>query len=262
MSEGWDSYICNVNDKLASIRVDLGIRSTIPDPDRPWLLWVWVYFERPRPDGLSGGEEFDKLVALEDTLQAALEKKCGGVLAGCITTDGRREFYFYGSTPESFEETVKQSVGVSHGYKFDCDKQQDLAWAQYLNVLYPSDEQRQLIENRKLMDLLMEKGDKLELARDVHHWAYFKNQTDRKSFRDAIHVLGYRIESENENSNSELCYGICIVKRQEMTPKAVDDAVIQLFRGSRSAHGEYDGWECQLIVDAKPSNKKSWWKWW
>jgi hypothetical protein len=111
--------------------------------------------------------------------------------SGCITTDGRREFYFYGSTPESFEETVKQSVGVSHGYKFDCDKQQDLAWAQYLNVLYPSDEQRQLIENRKLMDWLMEKGDKLELARDVHHWAYFKNQTDRKSFRDAIQVLGY-----------------------------------------------------------------------
>lgn len=161
---------------------------------------MWVYFERPRPDGLSSSEEFDKLVALEDTLQAALEKKCGGVLSGCITTDGRREFYFYGSTPESFEETVKQSVGLSHGYKFDCGKQEDLAWAQYLNVLYPSDKQRQLIENRKLMDLLTEKGDKLELARDVHHWAYFKNQTDRKSFRDAIQVLGYRIESENENS--------------------------------------------------------------
>jgi Family of unknown function (DUF695). len=45
MSEEWDSYLCNVNDKLASIRVDLGIRSTVPDPNRPWLLWVWVYFE-------------------------------------------------------------------------------------------------------------------------------------------------------------------------------------------------------------------------
>ncbi len=53
MSEEWDSYFCNVNDKLASIRVDLGIRSTVPDPNRPWLLWVWVYFERPRTDGLS-----------------------------------------------------------------------------------------------------------------------------------------------------------------------------------------------------------------
>jgi len=129
-------------------------------------------------------------------------------------------------------------------------------------VLYPSEEQRQLIENRKLMDLLKQKGDKLESTRDVHHWAYFKNQIDRKNFRDTIQILGYRIESEKENTNSDLCYGICIVKWQEMTPKAVDDAVIQLFRASRSAHGEYGGWECQLIVDAKPTNRKSWWKLW
>jgi uncharacterized protein (TIGR01619 family) len=262
MSEDWDSYFCNVNDKLASIRVDLGVRSTVPDASRPWLLWVWVYFKRPRTDGLSSSEEFDKLVSLEDTLQDALEKKCGVVLSGCITTDGRREFYFYGSTPESFEETVNQSVGLAHGYKFDCGKQQDAAWAQYLNVLYPSEEQRQLIENRKLLDFLKQKGDKLESARDVHHWSYFKSQADRNSFRDAIQVLGYRIESEKENTNSELCYGICIAKQQEMTPKALDDAVIQLFRASRSAHGEYDGWECQLIVDTKRPNEKPWWKLW
>jgi hypothetical protein len=261
MSEDWDSYLCNVNDKLASIRVDLGIRSTVPDLTRSWLLWVWVYFKRPRPDGLSSHEEFDELSALEDTLQAALEEKCGGVLSGCITTSGRREFYFYGSTSDSFEEAVNQSVALSHGYKFDCDKQEDLAWGQYLNVLYPSDEQRQLIENRRLMDLFRSKGDKLESARDVRHWAYFKSQTDRRVFRDAIEVLGYRIEFEKENPSGELRYGICMVKRQEMTSKAVDDAVTELFRASRSAHGEYNGWECQLVVDAAP-NKKSVWKWW
>jgi hypothetical protein len=178
------------------------MHSTVPDPDRLWLLGVWVYFERPRPDSLSSSEDFDKLGALEDTLQAQLEKKCNGVLSGCITTDGRREYYFYGSTPESFEETVNQSVGRSHGYKYDCGKQEDFAWVQYLNVLCPSDEQSQLIANRKLMDLLAAKGDRLESAKDVHHWAYFENQSDRNSFRDAIQVLGYRVESENENSNS------------------------------------------------------------
>jgi hypothetical protein len=62
------------------------------DPNRPWLLRVWVYFQRPRPDGLSSSEEFNKLVSLEDTLRAALDKKCSAVLSGCITTDGRIEF--------------------------------------------------------------------------------------------------------------------------------------------------------------------------
>src|SRR6266702_319388 len=97
------------------------------------------------------------------------------------------------------------------------------------------------------MELLKQKGDKLESTRDVHHWAYFKNQTDRKSFRDAIQVLGYEIESETENTNSELRYGICIVKRQEMTSKAVDDTVIQLFRASRSAHRR-NVTHCTLLI--------------
>jgi regulator of RNase E activity RraB len=257
VSEDWNSYFCNVNDKLASIRLDLAIRSTVPDPVRLWLLWVWVYFKQPRPDGLSSREEFDRLSSLEETLQAAVEKQCDGILSGCITTSERREFYFYGSTPEGFEETVNQSVGLSHGYKFDCDKQQDPGWTQYLNVLYPSEEQRELIENRKLLDVLQQQGDNLEAARDVHHWASFQNQTDRETFRDAIQVLGYRIESENENPSGEFRYGICIMRRQEMTSDAVDAAVIELFRASKSAHGQYEGWECQVIVDSEPENKKS-----
>lgn len=261
MSE-WNSYFCNVNDKLASIRLDLGIRSAVPDLDRPWLLWVWVYFKQPRPDGLSSRDEFDKLASLEDTLRTALEGKCRAVLAGCITTDGRREFYFYGSTPEGFDESVNQSVGLNHGYKFDCDKQEDPDWKQYLNVLYPSEEQRELIENRKLLDVLKQKGDKLESPRDVSHWARFKNQNDRGAFRDATRVLGYRLESEYENPDDDYRYWICIKRMQEMTSEAVDDAVIQLFRASKVADGQYDGWECELIVDAEPESRRSRWKFW
>jgi hypothetical protein len=69
------------------------------------------------------------------------------------------------------------------------------------------------------------------------------------------------MESERENPNTGLSYGICVMKLQRMNAKAVDDAVLELFRASKSAHGEYDGWECQLIVDQNPINKRSWWKW-
>jgi uncharacterized protein (TIGR01619 family) len=254
VSDVWNTYFCNVNDKLASIRVDLGIRSAVPDPDRPWLLWVWIYFKQPRPDGLSSDEEFGTLVSIEDGLQNAIEKKCRGVLSGCITTDARREFYFYGATPEGFDETVDQFVGMIHGYKFDCASQIDLDWNQYLNVLFPSEEQRELIENRELLDILKQKGDKLESARDVRHWASFEHQTDRESFRNAVQVLGYRVESVNDSPNGEFRYRICLTKTLEMTLHAVNEAVIQLFRASRSAQGQYEGWECELIVDTETKN--------
>jgi hypothetical protein len=57
MKENWKSYLCNVNDSLSSIFVDLGLRSEVPILSKHWLLWVWVYFQSPRPDGLSDGGE-------------------------------------------------------------------------------------------------------------------------------------------------------------------------------------------------------------
>lgn len=249
MSENWCSYFCNVNSKLASIRVDLGIRSMIPDSSRAWLLWVWVYFKHPRPDGLSSTEEFGRLCHLEDELQAALERKCGAVLSGCITTEGRREFYFYGSNPDGFEETVNRCVGKSQSYNFDCNQQHDPTWTQYLNVLYPSEEQRERIENQRLMDRMREKGDTLEVPRIVRHWIYFKTQDDRASFQPVSQELGYRIESQTERADNEYPYCICISRNQLMTSDAVDDAVIELFRAAKFAHGEYNGWECELLLD-------------
>jgi uncharacterized protein (TIGR01619 family) len=249
VSNNWDSYLCNVNDQLASIRVDLGIRPEIPDRERSWLLWVWVYFKQPRPDGLSSSEEFDKLSSLEDALRIAIEQKSGGLLSGCITTSGRREFYFYAPNPDRFEETVRATVSLAHDYKFDCDTQEDPGWSQYLNVLYPSEEQRELIENRRLMDLMRGKGDRLEGIRDVSHWARFLNRSDRMVFIDAVRAIGYRIEREYENSDGECRYGVCISRSQDMGARSVDDAVIQLFRASKSANGEYDGWECQLMSE-------------
>ena len=41
MSDNWDFYFANVNEMPASLFVDLGIRNSAPDPERPWLLWVW-----------------------------------------------------------------------------------------------------------------------------------------------------------------------------------------------------------------------------
>jgi hypothetical protein len=126
MLRGWNSYLCNVNDKLASIFLNLDLRESAPDATRPWLLWIWVYFQHPRPDGLASREEFETLSALEDKLTVAVEQGCGATMGGRITTDGRREFYFYASEPQHFEEEVRKSLALFEGYEFDSDKQEDL----------------------------------------------------------------------------------------------------------------------------------------
>jgi len=51
MTENWKPYLCNVNGKIASIFVDLGLRESVPIGSKPWLLWTWVHFQSPRADG-------------------------------------------------------------------------------------------------------------------------------------------------------------------------------------------------------------------
>ena len=68
MTDNWTPDLCKVNDKLASILVNLGLRDSVPITSKPWLLWVWVYFQSPRPDGLSDSEEAPILYEIEDAL--------------------------------------------------------------------------------------------------------------------------------------------------------------------------------------------------
>ena len=72
MNRDWNSYITKVNDELASVLVDLGLDSEIPDTNRPWLLWVWIQLKSPRPDGLSDWPEFEVLSAVEARLTQSL----------------------------------------------------------------------------------------------------------------------------------------------------------------------------------------------
>jgi hypothetical protein len=64
MIEDWNFYFCKVNEVLASIALDLGLRQVVPDSDRPNLLWVWVYLKCPRGDRLSASSEFESLEAI------------------------------------------------------------------------------------------------------------------------------------------------------------------------------------------------------
>jgi hypothetical protein len=125
MTDNWKPYLCNVNGKLASILVNLGLRDSVPISSKPWLLWVWVYFQSPRPDGLSDGKEAPTLYKIEDALKPRLDQACQALLSGRITTEGRREFYFYGDTKAGFRKAVADALTGFDGYKFDLGEQED-----------------------------------------------------------------------------------------------------------------------------------------
>ena len=77
MSDEWDFYFARVNDAVSSIFVDLGIRDDVPIETRPWLLWVWVVLQAPKPDGLATNEEGRVLHEIGEALDALVSATCG-----------------------------------------------------------------------------------------------------------------------------------------------------------------------------------------
>lgn len=257
MTEHWAAYFCNVNGKLASIFLDLDLRNTVPDAGRPWLLWVWVYFRHPRPDGLSSSEEFDSLCMIEDKLTAATKRGCGAVLAGRITTQGRREFYYYGSNLDAFNSVVAGAMESFDSYEFDRGTQHDPQWNQYLSVLYPSPDDLQRILNREVLEVMEKEGDRPEEARQVRHWSYFSEESDRATFKIVVQTKGYVVDSESHYPEGENPYCICYGKIQQSTAEAIDASVLELRRLSEQFRGEYDGWEAQVVSDESAGETSS-----
>jgi regulator of RNase E activity RraB len=251
VNHDWDCYLCNVNGEKASIRLNLALRGEIPDPNRTWLLFVWLKFRFPRPDGLSDSREFESLSAIETRLTQNMVQKCDALLSGTITTQGRREFYFYGANPEQLESAVRETKELFRDHEFEWGSQEDSNWLQYLDVLYPSEEQMQCMQNRKVLESLTENGDPLTEPRDVMHWAYFKTPHGREDFRNEIVTLGYRVDSETEHPGDEYPQGICFLRNHSMDPLELDRTILELFRLASRFQGDYDGWETQ-VISSKP----------
>jgi uncharacterized protein (TIGR01619 family) len=248
MTDNWKPYLCEVNNKVASIFVNLGLRNSAPVMSKPWLLWMWVHFQTPRADGLSDGKEAPTLYKIEDALNLCVSRICRAIPCGRITTEGRREFYFYGETKDGFRKAVGDAMTGFEGYKFDLGEQKDLLWEQYLNVLYPSPEDLERIANMDLLDVLAEQGDIHTVAREVHHWMYFRSESSRSSFRDAVTGAGFRIVSESIVEGNLPPFCIVVARVQAIEQKLIDETVLELLRLVQRFEGEYAGWETQVVT--------------
>jgi hypothetical protein len=248
MKDNWKPYLCRVNDKLASILVNLALRDVAPVMSKPWLLWVWVYFKSPRPDGLSDGGEAPTLYEIEDALSSGISGKCSAILCGRITTQGRREFYFYGETEEGFEADVGDVLAGFKGYRFDTGKQQDRTWNHYQTVLYPTPEHLQRILKRDLLDVLSEKGDICTVPREVQHWIYFRSESLRAQFLKAVNNTRFRIVSPGLSAEGERPFGAVVARTQAIQHDLIDTTVIELLQLAQRFDGEYDGWETPIVT--------------
>jgi hypothetical protein len=244
----WANYFTNVNGSLASIRLDLGWYIELPIPSKQWLAYVWVDFRSPRPDGLSDSGEAPTLYVIEDMLTAEFDRAFEATFVGCITTLGRREFYFYGERKRDLALIVQSVANRFPGYRFTEGEDHDPEWNHYTAVLYPNDRQMETISNADTLDVMKAEGDVHEIPRMVEHWSYFASKTDRDKFREAASRAAFAVEEENE-VEGPLPFSIRVSAIQPIDYNAINATSLQLYDLALEWNGEYTGWEAQVTTE-------------
>ncbi|MFN9880861.1 MAG: DUF695 domain-containing protein [Planctomycetota bacterium] len=258
MSEEWEFYFTSVNGQLASILVDVGIRETAPDSNKPWLLRVWTHFHDVEEHGLPSEAESDAFAEVEETLVATLTNSLDAVLAGRITTAGRREFFCYAPSFVGFEEAMSQCLSRFPDYQWALDTELDSDWSQYLNLLYPNPADWQQIQNRQVIEQLVQHGDSLEKERMVFHWAYFPNESSREQFGDEVKRRGFEITDASEEASPDEAnsFGIGFERIEKVDWESINQITLELLELAESLAGTYDGWETTVEADAAESDSE------
>lgn len=248
MSDEWDFYFCHVDDKPASIYVDLGLYGDAPLSGLPHRAYLSVILRQPRPDGLSSQDEFDALKALEDTIDARLVSP-DTVYVGRNTSDGRRDFWFYLADAVSWERKTAEFMSAFKDYAYETGTESDPEWSAYLDFLYPNEQGWDFITNRRVCERLEEDGDPLTQARDIEHWAYFPDPVAREAFIARAKAMRFEVREllEPDADEERTEHGVCLSRCDVPSYRDIHDITVPLLRAANEAGGRYDGWETQCL---------------
>jgi hypothetical protein len=240
MSDHWNFFPCQMGEHRASIFYDHGIRDSIDAIAPPQLLKMRVAFKQPRPDGMPGNEEFQRLSALEDGLEA-LVRGSQNLYVGRVTVDGHRHFYIYTSDSEEAWRLRIEALGAGHSYALEFVLKLDEQREGYWQELFPTDDDWQVIQDLKVIDALEKEGDDGIASRHIDHWAFFPSQAAADQFSNWVRERGYAFDSSDtiEDGKFRVRFG------HEGTVQLPDitSHTISLRRKASELGGDYDGWE-------------------
>lgn len=245
--EDWEFYFSNVDDKLSSTAVDLGLANIAPIRTQPNVMWVSIKMKNPRPDGLSSSDEFDTLSEIEESMTELLASRYKATHVGRLTSNGYRDLYYYLGDTALYEQALSEIMLQFPSYEYDYGTKSDEEWSGYFDFLYPSPRQFQSIQNRRVIGNLEEHGDTLEKERAVDHWVYFQSESDREAFLFEIKDENFRTVSKDYDKElGKLPFRLHISRIDKVDLDSVDEYTLHLWELAQNHNGDYDGWETSI----------------
>lgn len=252
MSDNWGNYFTNMGGHMASIVFDDGISHEINNIDLPMAVRVKIKIKHVSPIGFSESAEWEQHYAFQQSVQDAVWD-AGGIYLGTVTVNG--VLWVLGLLPEEnpgLTDKIK-ALAVAADNEIEIFVQEDKEKAVYWNDLYPTPDDRRVMKDLDVLDVLAENNDDNAAERPVNHWSYFNTKEAAEKFAKSLNperFQGIKIEEPVKNEEGQsISWCVRAVHHGTMLLEDITGHTIELARLAEEAGGEYDGWET-LIVKA------------
>ena len=248
--QDWDFYFTNIDDKPASVGLNLALNDTAPLANKAYCFWIILPFQQSDSLGFPLEKENETLNKLEDELEVFLQTKSQTIYAGRTTGKGERYFYFYSKGIDSVDLFIEDFFKNYSQYKYKLGQRYDENWTLYFEFLYPSPLDLQLIYNHRIVEALAKNGDNPELPHHIDHWVNFEKKKDVADFIKALEGKSFVVEKTTIDKTQKTHPITLQISEESKTDlETIDNSVLQLFELAKKHNGIYGGWETFVVTE-------------
>ena len=224
------------------VYIEIDMNAYAYSSDNPWLFSVFIKF-----DGVDeSAQGFEEFLETKEALIIALDHNERARYVGSRHVDGWSELYFYANDSKDLETAVTKILASTH-YLHESSVVRDSKWDFHHKNLKPSELELCHIESEKIIFMLQEEDDDLEVVRPVEHYISFELPTQKNRFINTLDIEGYTLK--DEISSEEFEHGIALVKEHNVTSETVREEVSALFEIIKKNQGFYEGWSTVLASE-------------
>jgi hypothetical protein len=248
--QDFDFYLVEIEERPASFVVDLAASAHAPLASHPVRIDGRVPMLRPRPDGLRDASELDALGELEDGLARRLAAAIDAIYVGRAVFAGHTILHFYApATLRGRKDDLPELAGPTGEYRLSWGIHEDAGWSVYLEVLTPDPYEHATIWNRRLLRAFEDRGDHLDRARPIDHFAFFPGQTAAERARMALEAKGFATEPVVAPLEDGDAWALTFHRNDALAGGRPDQFCAEILDIVLPEGGDYDGWGAPDVRD-------------
>ncbi|CAN5740293.1 hypothetical protein BH11MYX2_BH11MYX2_18520 [soil metagenome] len=236
-ADEYDFYPCPVDGAPASIYVNLRFENE-PIAGSDTLYTVAIRMRDQGEHGIGSSDEGAALNLVEEAV-IARGTALGVTYVGRLRTAGIWEIVLYGPADHL---TALQTSAADHAgdRRIEARSIRDPDWSYYKELLLPDAERLQWMDDRRMVQILAEQGDRLPIPRRVDHRLAFPTAEARDAFVAAVITAGFRADVSDGDHTAH------VYRTDSIELDHIHEVVMTLIDAAAPHHGRYERWQAGI----------------